>query len=77
MREEQASIAVEPVRLGIEMIWSAIIGFLLGIVLVIIYALEIHANNKRIERGEVPKRHHDITDWDIVPTIDLSHRDRR
>mgnify|MGYP006916117761 CR=1 FL=1 len=56
------------------MIWSAIIGFLLGIGLVIVYILEIHANNKRIERGETPKRHHDITDWDIVPTIDLSRR---
>lgn len=56
------------------MIWSAIIGFILGIVMVIMYALEIHANNKRIERGEAPKRHHDITDWDIVATIDLSRR---
>ena len=62
---------------GIPMIWSGIIGFILGIVLVIVYALEIHANNKRIERGEPPKKHHDITDWDIVPTIDLSRRERR
>ncbi len=59
------------------MIWSGIIGFILGIVLVIVYALEIHANNKRIERGEPPKKHHDITDWDIVSTIDLSRRERR
>ena len=30
--------------------------------LVIFYALEQHANNKRILRGEKPKRHHDLTD---------------
>ena len=42
------------------MIWRGIIGFLLGIVLIVVYALEIHANNKRIERGEPPKRHHTV-----------------
>lgn len=57
------------------MIWSGIIGFLLGIVLIVVYALEIHANNKRIERGEPPKRHHNITDWhDPIVVIDRTRR---
>lgn len=57
------------------MIWAGIIGFLLGVVLVIVYALEIHANNKRIENGESPIKHHNITDWpDPVVVIDRTPR---
>lgn len=39
-----------------------IIPILGAIALVVFYALEQHANNKRIQRGEEPKRHHDLTD---------------
>ncbi len=54
-----------------------IIGFL-AVVLLSIYALEIHANNKRIARGEPPKRHHDFTDWpDPVYTIDITPNKRK
>ena len=57
------------------MIWAGIIGFLLGVVLAIVYALEIHANNKRIENGEAPIKHHNITDWpDPVVVIDRTPR---
>ena len=34
------------------------------------FSWEIHANNKRIRRGEPPKRYHDATDYDIVNVID-------
>ena len=40
-----------------------IIGALLGVLLVVIYWLEMRANEKRVERGEAPKRHYDITDY--------------
>ena len=39
-----------------------LISIIVGIGLVIFYALEQHINNKRIERGEPPKKHHDLTD---------------
>ena len=39
-----------------------LIPIIASICLVIFYALEVHANNKRIERGEKPKKHHDLTD---------------
>lgn len=46
------------------------------IALVLFYALETHANNKRIERGEPPKKHHDLTDAPPpVNVIDWSKRD--
>ena len=49
--------------------------FLLDIVRIVVYALEIQANQKRLERGEAPKRHHDITDWhDPVAVIDRTRR---
>lgn len=57
------------------MIWSGIIGFLLGIVLSVVYALEIHANNKRIKRGEPPKCHHNMTDWPVP--IEVLDRTRK
>lgn len=34
------------------------------------FACEIHANNKRIARGEQPKKYHDATDYEIVNVID-------
>ena len=59
------------------MAWAYIlIGAIGAIALFTIFGLEIRANNKRIERGEPPKKHHDITDWDILPTIDLTQRSR-
>ena len=39
------------------------------IVLVVIFALEQHANNERIRRGEPPKKHHDLTDQ--PPPVDV------
>ena len=55
-----------------------IIGVVAAIALIAVYAAEIHANNKRIENGEPPIRHHDITDWpDPVYTIDVTPRKRR
>ena len=46
------------------------------VVLVAFFALEQHANNKRIQRGEPPKVHHDLTDAPPpVNVIDWSRRD--
>ena len=39
------------------------------IALVIFFCLEQHANNKRIQRGEEPKRHHDLTD--VPPPVNV------
>ena len=38
------------------------------------FSLEIHANNKRIRRGEAPKKYHDATDYEIVNVIDWTRR---
>lgn len=38
------------------------------------FALEIHANNKRIRRGEAPKKYHDATDYEIINVIDWSRK---
>ena len=37
-------------------------GIVLPVVLVVKFACEMHANNKRIRRGEQPKEYHDLTD---------------
>ena len=39
-----------------------VVPVLLVIALVVFFGLEQRANNKRIQRGEEPKRHHDLTD---------------
>lgn len=39
-----------------------VVPIIAGIALVIFFCLEQHANNKRIERGETPVKHHDLTD---------------
>jgi len=45
------------------------------IVLVAFFALEQHANNKRIRRGEPPMKHNDLTDEaPPVNVIDWSRR---
>ena len=44
------------------------------IALVCLFAVEQHANNKRISRGERPVKHHDLTDQaPPVDVIDWSH----
>jgi hypothetical protein len=46
------------------------------IVLVAFFAAEQHANNKRIQNGEPPVKHHDLTDAPPpVNVIDWSRRD--
>lgn len=45
------------------------------IVLVVFYALEQRANDKRIANGEEPRRHHDITDQPApLSVIDWTRR---
>ena len=45
------------------------------IVLVLYYAAEIRANNRRIHQGKPPMRHHDLTDHAApVDVIDWSRR---
>ena len=39
-----------------------IIPFIGVLALVAFFALEQHANNKRIHRGDEPMKHHDLTD---------------
>ncbi len=52
-----------------------IIPVITAIALTILYAYEQHANNKRIERGEAPKKYHDLTDLPApVDVIDWTHR---
>ena len=57
---------------------TIIIGIICAMVFVIFitvkFAWEIHANNKRIARGESPKKYHDATDYDIVNVIDWTRR---
>ena len=38
-------------------------GVVIPVALVAIYALEQRANSRRVERGEAPKRHYDVTDY--------------
>ena len=38
------------------------------------FALEMHANNERIRKGEQPKKYGDATDYDIVNVIDWTRR---
>ena len=55
---------------------TIIIGILCAVVFVVFitvkFAWEIHANNKRAERGEPLKKYHDATDYEIVNVIDWS-----
>lgn len=45
------------------------------IALVVFFAAEQHANNKRIQSGEPPKAHHDLTDAPPpVNVIDWTNR---
>ena len=58
---------------------TVIVGILCAVVFVIFitvkFAYEIHANNKRIARGEEPKKYHDATDCPPpVNVIDWTHR---
>ena len=39
-----------------------VVPIIAGIALMVFFYLEQHANNKRIERGETPVKHHDLTD---------------
>ncbi len=55
-----------------------VIGGLGALAMIILFACEIHENNKRIENGEPPIRHHDITDWpDPVEVIDRTPGKRK
>ena len=38
------------------------------------FAYEIHANRKRVERGEAPKKYHDATDYPPVNVIDWTRK---
>ena len=50
-----------------------IIPVVAAIALVVLFAVEQHANNKRIECGEPPVKHHDLTDSPApVDVIDWS-----
>ena len=53
----------------------AIVVILAVVGLFVMYGAEQHANNKRIERGEAPVKHHDLTDYPPpVNVIDWSNR---
>ena len=55
-----------------------VIGGLGALALIILLACEIRENNKRIENGEPPIRHHDITDWpDPIEVIDRTPGKRK
>lgn len=45
------------------------------IALVVFFALEQQANNKRIRRGEPPKQYHDMTD--VPPPVNVIDWSRR
>lgn len=50
-------------------IFIAIVVILAVAGLFLLYGLEQRANNKRVERGEPPIKHHDLTDY--PPPIDV------
>lgn len=38
------------------------IGAACGVLLAVVYMLQAHANRKRVERGEPPKKYHNLVD---------------
>ena len=42
---------------------GVVIAALFVVFITVLFACEMRANRKRIERGEPPKRHHDATDY--------------
>ena len=42
---------------------AVVIAALFVVFITVLFACEMRANRKRIERGEPPKRHHDATDY--------------
>ena len=55
-------------------VFSVICAAAFVIFITVKFSLEIHANNKRIRRGEAPKKYHDATDYEIVNVIDWTRR---
>jgi len=55
-------------------VYSILCAVAFAIFITVKFALEIHANNKRIRRGEAPKKYHDATDYEIVNVIDWSRK---
>ena len=64
IREEIGGMAVNIIFGGV------LCALLFVAAITVMFACEIHANNKRIRRGEAPKKHHDATDYEIVNVID-------
>ena len=55
-------------------VFAVLIDVVFVIFITVKFSLEIHANNKRIRRGEAPKKYHDATDYEIVNVIDWTRR---
>ena len=55
-------------------VFSVLCAVAFAIFITVKFALEIRANNKRIRRGEAPKKYHDATDYEIVNVIDWSRK---
>ena len=55
-------------------VFSVLCAVAFAIFITVKFALEIHANNKRIRRGEAPKKYQDATDFEIVNVIDWSRK---
>ena len=47
------------------------------IVMVVKIGCQLYANNKRIERGEPPKKYHDVTDHHTISVIDWTQIRRK
>ena len=47
----------------------------IGVIAIVVkLGYEQHANNKRIEQGEPPKKYHDATDYPLVNVIDWTRK---
>ena len=58
------------------LILGPVLAAVIGVILIVVkLGYEQHANNKRIKRGEPPKKYHDATDCPPpVNVIDWTHR---
>lgn len=56
------------------MLFAAGFGFLCGVVLIVIYALQCVDKEKRLARGLPEKKYHNAVDWDVTNVYDWSRK---
>ena len=58
------------------LILGPVLAAIAGVIAIVVkFGYEQHANNKRIERGETPKKYHDATD--CPPPVNVINWSRR